>query len=126
MDLESRSSKKNKKTRINCSMREIKVGFNDIKVKKAFEALKTGKSEDRELYDAINKVMDKLKLNPKCGDPVPKRLIPKHYGDIDNLWEHDLPKVWRLLYTLEGDEVTILAIILEWMNHKNYERRFGY
>ena len=107
-------------------MREIKVLFGDVKVKEAFDALEKGKSADPMIYKAINRAIDNLKLNPKCGEQMAKRLIPKYYVGIDNLWWYDITKDWRLFYTLKGNEMVILAIILEWMNHKNYERRFGY
>ena len=60
---------------------------------------------------------------------IPRRLIPKHYirkYGIDNLWKYDLPKGWRLLYSIARDQVIIIAIILEWLSHPEYERRFGY
>ncbi len=63
------------------------------------------------------------------GYSPPKRLIPKHYikrYGIDNLWKYDLPKGWRLLYSIAREEILIVAIILEWLSHPEYERRFGY
>jgi hypothetical protein len=46
---------------------------------------------------------------------------------MNNLWKYDLPDGWRLIYTLSTpNKIEILAIILEWFDHKNYERRFGY
>ncbi|MDY6931179.1 MAG: hypothetical protein SVJ22_04610, partial [Halobacteriota archaeon] len=64
-----------------------------------------------------------------CGIQIPKKLIPKTYIDkyeIDNLWKYDLPKGWRLIYSVATEGVCIISIILEWMDHKNYERRFNY
>jgi len=31
-----------------------------------------------------------------------------------------------LIYSVAKDEVIVIAIILEWMNHKSYERKFAY
>jgi len=45
---------------------------------------------------------------------------------ISNLWKYDLTNGWRLIYTIESDEIRIISIILEWFDHKNYEKRFGY
>ena len=45
---------------------------------------------------------------------------------IDNLWKYDLPNSWRLIYTIRLDEVEIISVVLEWFNHKEYDRRFGY
>jgi len=33
---------------------------------------------------------------------------------------------WRLLYTLKEEEMVVIGIILEWLPHKEYERRFKY
>ena len=56
-------------------------------------------------------------------------MIPTKYlkdYQIDNLWKYDLPNGWRLLYSIARDEVIIVSIIIEWIDHKKYERRFGY
>ena len=55
----------------------------------------------------------------------PKIYVQKH--SIDNLRKYDLPNGWRVIYTLRGSEVEIVAVILEWFStHKQYEKRFGY
>ncbi len=58
-------------------MKEIHVGFYDIRLKKAFEKLKEGKYEDKELFKYINRAIKDLKKNPFCGVKIPKKLIPK-------------------------------------------------
>jgi Txe/YoeB family toxin of Txe-Axe toxin-antitoxin module len=106
--------------------RKVFVAFSDEKLKKDFEKLK---EEDPRLHKFISRAIDDLKENPLCGVPVSKRLIPKVYikkYNIDNLWKYNLPGAWRLLYSVIGNNVKIIAIILEWLSHKNYERRFGY
>jgi hypothetical protein len=60
-------------------MRDVHVGFNDLKVKEAFEALKSGKSADPEIYKAINHAIDTLKADPECGIKIPRNLIPERY-----------------------------------------------
>jgi len=110
-------------------MREIKVGFASEEIKKAFDELKSGKFEDKQLYEFLERAIDDLKKNPFVGKNVPKNLIPKEYirnFGIDNLRKYDLPNAWRLMYTLKGNELTIVSVILEWLDHKNYERRFKY
>ena len=109
--------------------REIEVWFGDEKAKEAYESLKTGKYEDRELYEFISRAIEDLKKDPFCGISIPKSLIPKAYKtkyDVDNLWKYNLPNAWRLVYFIKGDSVKILSIILEWFDHKEYERRFNY
>jgi hypothetical protein len=55
---------------------------------------------------------------------MPKEYIKK-YG-IENLWKYNLPNAWRLLYSVARDEVMVISIVLEWLPHKKYERRFKY
>ena len=110
-------------------MREIHVAFATPSIKKAFDELESGKFEDKQLYTFLQRALDDLKKNPFIGKNVPKNLIPKEYirkFGIDNLRKYDLPNAWRLMYTLKGNEVMIVSIILEWLDHKNYERRFKY
>ena len=105
------------------------IKFAEEKLKESFERLKESKTEDKKLYEWINRALDDLEENAFCGIQVAKRLIPKVYiqkYEIDNLWKYDLPKGWRLLYSVSNNEVSVLSIILEWMDHKEYERRFRY
>jgi len=109
--------------------KEIYVAFISKKLKEEFESLKEGKFENKELYKFINRALDDLKKNSSCGIKIKKKLWPKEYirnYQITNLWKYDLPNGWRLIYTIEANEIKIVSIILEWMSHKDYEKRFGY
>ena len=105
------------------------IKFAEEKIKESFEKLKESKTEDKKLYEWINRALDDLEENAFCGIQIPKKLIPKVYIEkygIDNLWKYDLPRGWRLIYSVANNEVCILSLVLEWMDHKNYERRFNY
>ena len=105
------------------------VAFADENLKEAYFKLKEGKFEDKQMFEFINKAIDNLKQNPMSGIRVPNGLIPKEYikkYKVSNLWKYNLPNAWRLTYTLSGDSVKIVSVILEWMSHKEYEKRFGY
>ena len=109
--------------------KEIHVAFVTQKLKEQFHHLHDGKFEDKQLYTFITRALDDLKQNSMCGIKIPKQLWPKEYIQkyrITNLWKYDLPNAWRLIYTIESDEVKIVSIILEWFDHKEYERRFHY
>ena len=108
---------------------ECKVVFADKKLKNAFDKLKDSKTDDKNLYKWLNRAFDDIAENAFCGIQIPKRLIPKKYIDkykIDNLWKYNLPNAWRLLYSVARDEIIIISIILEWLPHKEYEKRFDY
>lgn len=82
-----------------------------------------------QLYELLERAFEDIEKNPAGFIHIPKSLIPKEYRkkyNIDNLWKYDLPNGWRLLYSLSKEKVLLLAIILEWLDHKNYERRFMY
>ena len=109
--------------------KEKYVSFVEMSLKISYEKLKEGKFEDKNLYKSIEKAIDNLKQDPEAGTHIPKKQIPKEYIQnygVTNLWKYDLPNAWRLVYTILGDEVKIVSMILEWMTHKEYDRRFNY
>ncbi len=111
------------------SKKLIYVTFKNKKLEKEFEKLKGEKFDDMKLYNFINNAIKDLKNSPLCGIKIPKRLWPNEYikkYEITNLWKYDLPQGWRLIYTIQTNEVMILNVILEWFNHKEYEKRFNY
>ena len=110
-------------------MKPIYVAFRDKKLESAFDKLKDGKFQDKQLCKFIERAVKDLKKSPICGIKIQRRLWPKIYVqkyNITNLWKYDLPNGWRLIYTIKVDEVMILNIILDWFDHKGYERKFGY
>ncbi len=103
--------------------------FADEKLKEAYEKLEDSKTENKSLHEWISKAIGNLEEDAFCGIQIPKRLIPKIYikkYNIDNLWKCNLPKGWRLLYSVAKGEILIISIIIEWMTHKEYEKRFKY
>ncbi len=110
-------------------VRTIRVGFSSVKLRETFESLRHGKFEDRALAKEIDLALDTLKVNPQAGVLIPYRLWPAYYLEkfnLQTLRKFNLRNGWRLIYTLEGSDVYLLVIILEWFSHKNYEKRFGY
>ena len=101
------------------------IVLGDLNLKKEFNNI-----EDKDLKRQLEKAFENLGENAFCGVQIPKRLIPKEYikryGKITNLWKYNLPGVWRLIYTIKNNQVSILSVILEWMDHKTYEKRFKY
>ena len=109
--------------------KEILVGFVDEKIKRAYLAIKQGKGAEQNLYEFLNRAFDDLKKDPFSGIKIAKKLWPREYikkYGIDNLWKYDLPNGWRIIYTIRANQVTVLTVVLEWFDHKEYERRFGY
>ena len=81
------------------------------------------------LLRSILRVRDLLKENPFAGDQVPKRQIPSKYSDkydADNVWRIELADRWRLMYTITGNSVEIITFIMDIVNHKDYDKIFGY
>ncbi len=106
-----------------------KIRFADNKVKAAFDKLLEDKVEDKQLHEFLSRAFKDIEENAFCGIQVPKKLIPKEYRqkfDVDNLWKYNLPNAWRLVYSVARDEIVVISIVLEWMDHKEYDRKFGY
>ena len=105
------------------------IAFVTNSLSEAFLKLNERKFEDKQLFRFINRAMDDLKENPFCGIRIPKRLWPLEYikkYSIVNLWKYNLPNSWRLVYTIKEDKISILSVILDWFNHRDYERKFKY
>lgn len=101
--------------------------FADEKVAKSLEKLRTSKTEDAKLLKWIERAFEDLENDAFSGTQIPKKLFPKEYVQkyhVDNLWKYDLPNAWRVIYTVQNNEVCILSIILESMSHKDYEKGF--
>jgi hypothetical protein len=86
---------------------------------------------DRMLLEAIEKKLDIIRMNIFYGNIVPKKLIPEEYllkYKVKSLLRVELPCFWRLLYTLSEDktEIVVIAFIIEILDHKRYDKRFGY
>ena len=86
-------------------------------------------SEEMQLLNAIRKKSGLVKLNPAYGDKVPKAYWPKGLVEqykLTNLWRAELTRYWRMLYTLRGDRVEVLCFVIRIVDHKRYDRLFGY
>jgi Txe/YoeB family toxin of Txe-Axe toxin-antitoxin module len=82
-------------------------------------------SDEMSLLNSIKNKIELIKKNPFYGDNIPKELIPKQYK-VPNLWRIELSQFWRMLYTIRGDEIEVICFVLEIVDHKNYNKMFGY
>ncbi|MFH1443234.1 MAG: hypothetical protein ABIG96_04335, partial [Candidatus Micrarchaeota archaeon] len=98
-----------------------RVAFADERVRESFLELKEGRFEDRQLAGHIEKSIEALKQNPRGGIHIPNQQWPRIYSQkygVSNLWKYDLSKLWRLIYTIKGNELEVVSVILEWFDHK--------
>ena len=107
-------------------MKTDKIKFVEESLEESFNSL----SEKDPLKKAIIRAIENIREDCYCGRNVKKRLIPKQLIEkykINNLWIYNLPSSWRLLYSLTtSGEIELIAAILDWMNHKDYERLFKF
>ena len=107
-------------------MKPDKVVFVDEELEASFNTLTDSDPIKRGIIRAIRLIQE----NFSCGRNVKKELIPKKLIDkysLNNLWIYDLPNGWRLLYSItSGGEIEIIAAILDWMDHKDYNRLSGF
>lgn len=105
-------------------MRKASVIFENKKLENAYNKY----SNSDPIKKKIDKIIEKLKVNPAYGNQIPRKQIPKEYTKkgFNNAFQLRIDKSWRLIYTLVGSEVEILAIILDVMNHSDYDNKFGY
>jgi len=109
---------------------KAKEEFEDLN-KVVGDEIKNGitKSDHQTLLNSIKQKIELLKDNPEYGVHIPKNRIPKDYVkyyDVNNLWKVNLSGAWRMIYTIRGSEVEIISLILDIMNHKDYDKKFEY
>jgi len=81
------------------------------------------------LLKSINQKIEILKQKPHFGQPIAKRKIPKEYltkYSAKNIFRIELSGYWRLLYTITNEELLIIALVLDILDHKEYNKTFGY
>lgn len=107
-------------------MKPEKVVFVDDDLEESFNQLSFNDPLKKGLIKAIRDIQE----DAFCGRNVKKNLIPKEFilkYNISNLWIYNLPDAWRLLYSVtSNNEVKIIAALLNWMSHKDYERLFKF
>jgi mRNA-degrading endonuclease RelE of RelBE toxin-antitoxin system len=106
-----------------------RVVFRNKELFNTYKKLEDGNSEEQKLYKWITRAIQDLKEDAFSGLSIPKDRIPKKYQkefEAKSVWKYDLPKAFRLIYTIENNKIEVFAIILEWFDHKSYEKRFNY
>jgi hypothetical protein len=85
--------------------------------------------EERIMFKAIIRKLSLIQKDPKKGQSISKRLIPKEYVSryaVNNLYRMELPFFWRMLYTLRDNKIEVIAFVLDIVNHKQYNKKFKY
>lgn len=98
------------------------------------EELKRGDRRNEREYKLLLKGIERLKWNYKAGDHISRKKHQKafdyyrnKYGvELDNLWKLNVSDNWRMMYTIVGSEVEVIAFVIDLVDHKQYDRIFGY
>ena len=81
------------------------------------------------LLKILNAGLDVLKCNMFSGDRIERKRHPKYYVrkyGVNNLYKYNLDSSTRLIYTLVAESSGVAVVVLEVLDHKKYEERFGY
>jgi len=101
----------------------------DLRGTREFAEFYLGLDRESYLYRIIKKGLDVLRENMEAGEKVEKRKWPRiyvrRYG-IRNLFRLDLDRNYRLTYTIIANGLKKVVCVLEVMDHKTYNLRFGY
>ena len=108
--------------------KEVRVILKGQAKESYIELKKRTDKEAQSLLRSIQRVRNIVKDNPQFGDPIAKRLIPEKFKaiGIKNLYRAELSNFWRMLYTVEGNRIEIFLFILKIIDHKEYNKLFGY
>lgn len=83
----------------------------------------------RYLLRIFEKCIEKMKVDREAGKRIQKRRIPKEYLNkfaVTNIWKINLDARWRMVYAIVGDEKSLVCVVIDVLDHKEYDRKFGY
>ena len=108
--------------------KEVRILLKGQAKESFLELKKRDDKEARSILNSFERIKNILKQNPQYGNPVAKELIPEQLKKqgIKNLYRVELSNFWRMLYTLEGNQVEIFVFILTITDHPTYNKLFGY
>jgi len=85
---------------------------------------------DKMMIRAILYKMDFIIKDHNYGNPIRKDMLPAEYVQrygIKNLYRVELLNFWRMLYSINDDgDIEIIAFVLDIIDHKTYNKKFGY
>ncbi len=108
--------------------KEVRILLKDKAKESYLELKRRNDAEAKSILNSIERIKVILKDNPQYGDPIPKRLIPREFikHGIQNLYRVELSNYWRMLYKIEGNKIEIFLFVLTIVDHKEYNKLFGY
>ena len=81
------------------------------------------------LKNQLDEAMDLLKKDPTIGNRITANLWPKKYVrkyGVNNLFRYRVGSNWRVIYTVLSKPDGLVCVILDALDHKNYDLLFGY
>ena len=107
-------------------MKAHKLIFVDKDLEREFNNL----SDEDPIKKGLIKAMRDIKENFGVGRLITKdthnksrikKILDKY--KTNNIRIYNLPSAWRMLYSItRSEDIRIVAVFLDWMNHKNYEK----
>jgi len=101
----------------------------DLQYVELKQSAESGNGASQILLKKLDKAMNKLKYDYRAGEHIAKNKIPDFYKinyGVENLWKINLDPNYRLIYSIRGTEIEVMSVLLEFMDHDHYNKRFGY
>lgn len=99
-----------------------KVIFLDKELEDIFDSLEDEDPIKKGIIEAIKNIRENSQVGELMGkSSVILHNYKKKYG-VKTLRVYDLPLYYRLMYTITPRDVEIISTILDWKNHKDYDK----
>ena len=84
------------------------------------------KIQDRSLRNIVNQRAQDMQNDIMLGDYIKKRPYPKKFRKYSNLYRIAISDYFRLIYTIIGTSEKKVYLMLDFLNHDDYNKLFGY
>ncbi|MGB6532666.1 MAG: hypothetical protein WBF33_31580, partial [Candidatus Nitrosopolaris sp.] len=83
-------------------------------------------TKDRVLKNQINKIVENMQSDIKYGDFNKNKPYPLKYKCLSNIYTVRVTDYYRLIYTIAGTHQKKYYVLLDFLNHDEYNKLFDY
>ena len=106
-----------------------RMACNEVKLYDDLQAFYGNQRADSPVKKWLEDMMAVLLENMFAGERIPKEKVPQYYIQrlgVHNLYHYTHPGAYRSVYTILNEGKGSYCLVIDLLNHHDYNKRFGY